>query len=312
MEKIIELLKNANSVAIFSHMSADPDAWGSVGAMKHALEEMGKQTACFLNEEVPEKFAFLGLGNVYLQPIDKHFDLALSLDVSTSDRLGVHKDYFLSHKNQIAIDHHSSRTPFANVEFVRFESANCEILLDLILQLKGEVSQKAANCLYFGLLGDTGGFANNGTTAKSFEAAAKLFNFGAQTTLISNILFKTKTLNELKMQERMISRIEIYDNVAISYITEKDKKELDMLTGKAGDLVSILKSIKGISVAAMIKQKKGKNYEISLRSDAGIDVSAVAEKFGGGGHKQAAGLGLVGSLKQVKTILLKELKQLGK
>lgn len=312
MNNIIEKIKNSKNIALFAHTNADPDALGSLGAMHLALKKIGKQCTIFLNEKTSWKFDFLSLNAKYEVEKVEEFDLLISLDVASSLRLGIYQEVFLKHNNTIAIDHHITRTEFAKIELVIDESSNCDILLDLFENMNIEIDKDIANALYLGIVGDTGGFMFSNTTPKTHLKASKLISFGAEFNKINQILFMTKSYEDVILTERVISRMEIFDNVAISYITEKDKKELKIESLNSSELVNVLKSINGIEIAILIKQIKGKNYSISLRSSENYNVADFAGKFGGGGHIRASGMTLVGSLAQVKHILKKELKTFGK
>ena len=311
MEKIIQKINNSKNIALFAHTNADPDALGSLGAMYFALKKIGKQCTIFLNEKPSWKFDFLSLQPKY-EFDGQDYDLFLSVDVSTSNRLGIFEEEFLKHQNTVAIDHHMSRTSFATLEFVDDQSSNCDILFDLFEKMQIEIDQNIANALYLGIVGDTGGFMFSNTTPQTHIHASKLVGYGADFNKINQLLFMTRDYEEVVLMQRVISRMEIFDNVAISYVTEKDKKELQIQNLNSSDLVNVIKSIKGIEIAALIKQIKGKNYSISLRSSENFDVASFASKFGGGGHIRASGMVLVGSLAQVKHILKKELIAFGK
>lgn len=311
MKKIINLIKKANNIAIFTHVNADADALGSVGALSHCLHNMGKNCDIFLNEKPSWKYNFLELKNVKCELTEK-YDLYVALDTADAKRMGVFCEEFSRQTNTVCIDHHVARKVAAQNEFVDASaSSTCEVLFDLIGELKREITPLIASCLYCGIIGDTGGFMFSNTTPKTHIISAKLIEFGAQFTLINKNLFATHTKFEIELIQKIISRMSIVDNIAISYVTEKDKRFVEDIFS-SGELTNILRSIDGIEIAVLLKQIKGRNYTISLRSNNYFDVATFASRFGGGGHVRAAGMSLVGSLNQVKKMVIEELQKFGK
>jgi phosphoesterase RecJ-like protein len=306
-------LKQAKNIALFTHPNADPDAWGSVGAMAHALIGMGKQCSIFLCEKHPPKFDFLCFPNVKYQWDNQlDFDLLVALDVSDTRRLGIYEEVFKAHQNTICIDHHASRTQVAKTELVDANaSSTCEMIFDLFEQMQIELTPAIASFLYFGIVGDTGGFMHSSTTPKTHIIASKLISLGADFVNINQKMFFTKTDLELKQMQLVLQRVERFGNIAISYVLEKDKQGSDQQFNTS-ELVNMIKCAQGVEIAALIKQVKGKNFNVSLRSSENYDVSAFAMRFGGGGHKRASGMPICGSLAQVKKLLTKELIEFAK
>ena len=185
MKNIITQLKKAKNIAIFTHVNADPDALGSVGALSHALGTLGKHCDIFLNEKPTWKFDFLSLQNVK-EEFSNSYDLFVALDVSDTKRLGVFEEGFLAQQNTICIDHHIMRNVTAKTEYVDANcSSTCEILFDLFGELKIKMNAAIAGCLYCGLIGDTGGFMFSNTTSKTHMIAADLISYGADINLIN-------------------------------------------------------------------------------------------------------------------------------
>lgn len=315
MKELIEKIQKANKIALFTHKNADPDALGSVGAFFHMMKSLNKKCTIFLNEKFEDNFEFLKLENVVFE-IGKikaeNFDLLVSLDSASSERLGIFNDFFKKHSNTIEIDHHKNRHSFAKVSLIKFYSSNVEILLELFKEMRLEISSHIATCLYTGLVGDTDGFRNGSTTALSHKNAYEMLGYGADVNLVNNAIYSSKEHADFMIIKKVIERAEFENHIAISYIREKDSKELGKEKFLTSDLVNLLGTLKDVEISALIKQDKGKNFRISLRSSKNYNVGEFCSRFGGGGHNQAAGMALVGSLKQVKHILLKELRKLEK
>lgn len=315
MKKLVEKIQKANNIALFTHKNADPDALGSIGAFFFVLKSQGKACKVFLNEKPDSNFNFLNLENVFYEISEQdknNFDLLISLDSASSERLGKFANFFAGHKNTIDIDHHKNRQSFAKEEYVKFYSSTAEVLLEVFEHIGAKLTPQIATCLFAGLVGDTDGFRNGATSSKSHQNASKLIEMGADISLVNTALFSSKSYADLMIIKRILERAEFHEHIALSYITEKDGKELEKEKFLTSDLVNLVGSLEGVEISAIIKQDKGKNFRISLRSSKNYNIGEFCSRFGGGGHNQAAGMALVGSLKQVKHILLKELKKLGK
>lgn len=311
MKEIINLIKKANKIALFTHINPDSDALGSVGALSNLLFEMNKKCDIFLVQNPTWKFDFLQLKNIKFEFVGD-YDLFIALDVSDMNRFGIFEENFKTQNNTVCIDHHAVRNAVAKNEFVNSTSSStCEILFDLIKESGHKISPLTASCLYCGIIGDTGGFMFSNTTSKTHLIASELINCGADFYNINQNLFSSHTKIELELMQKVISRMEIKDNVVMSYILTKDIKGSDDVL-HSGELINIIRSIKGVEVAILIKQVKGRNFSISLRSNNYFDVASFAGRFGGGGHVRASGMSLVGSLSQVKKILFEELQKVGK
>jgi phosphoesterase RecJ-like protein len=312
MQAIIKKINEANNIGVFTHLNADPDALGSTSAFIHVLKQLNKTYTVFLNENVEEAFEFFDIDNISLVPTSTEFDLLVSLDASSLNRLGVFSEQFENHANTIAIDHHAYRDAFGKIEHVEHLSSNCEIMLKLFKQMPVNITPHIATYLYAGLIGDTNCFRNGSTSAQSHDAAKELLLFGADFEIINRALFSSRQFSDFEILKRVIERAEFTNHIAISYITAKDNIELKREGFITGELVDILGTLKQVEISVLLKQTEGKNYRISLRSSKKYNIAAFAEKFGGGGHKQAAGMSLVGSLSQVKRLLLKELENFEK
>lgn len=311
MKKIIEMLKQANSIALFTHCNADLDAYGSVGAMYHYLKSEGKEVCIFLCEELNPKFDFLKLQDVSFTPSEKKFDLYMSLDCSTLDRIEQYSTMFKSGFS-ISVDHHFGGDVFYNLGLIDSSSAaTCEILFDFFEKNNIDISKDIATCLYMGIMGDTGCLMHDNTTSKTLNYISKLLNFGADVDCVKQLL-TTKTLQEVKAYEMIINSMHITNNIAVAVLTKKDKKKLGVDRVDTSDISNLLLSIGGVHISALLKQSDKNIWRVSLRSKKHYDVASFCKKMGGGGHKQAAGYTAIGNLAFVKKQLLENLKNIRK
>lgn len=311
MDKIIEIINTAKNIAIFTHINPDPDALGSAFGFCFAMKSLGKNCCIFFEKDLSDKFEFLDR-SLYKTNMMGEFDLAVSLDTSDSKRLGVFEEYFLSHKNTLALDHHKTHIKFSKQACVDFKMASCcELLFVLFKNMNLKLNKEIATCLYLGVSGDTGCFIHDNTTAFTHECAKYLFEAGADFSLINTKVFMNKKFEELKLMQKFISSIEIVKNIAIGQVLIKDKlcyKDSDLDTSS---FINAIRYIDGVEIAVLIKQVMRGQYKVSLRSSKKYDVSIIAEKFNGGGHKQAAGFIINKNLKKLKKEILNEVLNLG-
>ena len=310
MEKIIEKVKQANSIALFTHCNADLDAYGSVGAMYHYLKSQGKTVCIFLCEDIKSKFDFLKLENIFTEPTDQNFDLAISLDASTLDRLEQNGTFFKKFDN-VLIDHHFGGEKYSSLGYVDPQApATCEILFDMFKKIDIPITSVMATCIYMGIMGDTGCLMHDNTTSHTLKKVAELLELGADRDSVKQVLM-SKTLAEVKVYESIIKTLQIDDNIACAVLSKKDKKALGIEEiVETSDISNLLLSIEGIKISALIKQSTKNIWRVSLRAKKGFDMASFCRKFGGGGHKQAAGYTVVGNLAYIKKRLLGNLKNL--
>lgn len=310
MEKIIEKVKQANSIALFTHCNADLDAYGSVGAMYHCLKSQGKTVCIFLCEEIKRKFDFLQLENIFTEPTEQDFDLAISLDASTLDRLEQYSTFFKKFDN-VLIDHHFGGEKYYSLGYVDPQApATCDILFDMFKKFDTSITPVMATCMYMGIMGDTGCLMHDNTTPQTFKKVADLLELGADRDSVKQVLM-SKTLAEVKVYESIIKTLQIDDNIASAVLSKKDKKALGIEESiETSDISNLLLSIEGIKISALIKQSTKNIWRVSLRAKKGFDLASLCRQFGGGGHKQAAGYTAVGNLAFIKKQLLENLKKL--
>lgn len=310
MKKIIEKLTSANSIALFTHCNADLDAYGSVSALYHYLKNQGKQVCVFLCEKINSKFDFLGLENIFYEPQGK-FDLAVCVDCSSIDRIEKFGNFYKSFDN-ILIDHHAKSAKFYDYCYIDSNSpATCDIIFDLFNLCNIKITPIIATSLYMGYMGDTGCLLHDNTTSQTFKKIAKLIELDCDRLTVKEQILKSKSLEEVRLYEKLIKTLEINSTIASGYLTIKDKKELKIEENvEVGDILNLFLEINCVKVAVLFKQSTKNIYRVSLRSKKGYDISSIAIKYGGGGHKQAAGFTVVGKLQHIKRKIVGELEEL--
>lgn len=309
MHETIKRIKKAKNIAIFSHKSPDPDAVGSALALKFALEKIGKNVALFCDDELVGNYGFLnGFSEYNTKELDGN-DLYISVDVASSGLLGKFEEPFKNFSNTIKIDHHTSGEKFAQVEVVKFESACAVVIFELIQALKIKIDSNIATDLYLGICGDTGIFRNNNTDSKTFMICAKLLDLGAEYRKVYSEFFDKRTLANLLLTSNAILNSIIDDDQKYSIMsvsTDDYNKFGASESENIGNLPNAFLNC-GYKISAILKQKND-GIHCSFRSKFEFDVSKIAEKFGGGGHKNASGCLIIDTLSNAENLVEKEIR----
>ena len=311
LDNIIEVINKANKIGIFTHISPDGDAIGSSLGLYLGLKQLKKEVD-IITDEFAKCFNFLSSINEIKTTTNKKYDLAIALDCAAKNRLYDPKQSFDKSTYTIAIDHHSSNTFFAKLNYVEANSpAVCQTLAKILKRLNINMTKEIGECLIAGLITDSGGFRYDTVNNETFELASSMLDIGVE---ISDIYFKTfdlKTKSQFDLTTIAASRLKFYfkNRIALTYITQEDIKKTKAQTGEHEGIVNIGRNIEGVEVSVLIREDKDGTYKISLRSNQTIDVSEVAKALDGGGHSKAAGCTLNLPLEEVIKKLLKEIEK---
>lgn len=294
-----EIISKAKTIAIGGHVRPDGDCVGSCMAIYTYLLEnyQDKEVQVYL-EPFPETFSFLA-GTKYVQheiPRDKVYDLFISLDLSSKDRLGFSKPLLEKAKDSLCIDHHLGDHTFANHNYVIEDaSSTCELVYQLLD--KEKISKEVASALYLGIIHDTGVFRFSNTAPSTFLAASVLLEKGIDASRIITETFFRKTYEQNQVLGRCLleSRRLCEEQVIFTYMTKKMMDFYQVTTKDLDGIVNQLLETKGIKLAIFMYEVKSSEYKVSLRSADDIDANKIAMFFGGGGHKKAAGFNMCGT-----------------
>lgn len=312
IKDIAKIVKKGETIAILGHISPDMDCFGSVFSLKLSLESLGKTVDAFTDGELNEKAKKIFSGETLSTEFDyRNYDLLIIVDTPNKQRLGRYGEEVIKHKNIIKLDHHKEiENSFSKQEYVDSLSSSCsEICYLLIKELNIEMDQKIATYLYAGLSADTNSFVNTNVNINSFNMAKILCEAGANTLLVNEVMFKSKTLEEWMLDKKIYETTEIHKNYGISIIRYKDisklKGDKEGMSRYANKIVSLDCMLIGCSMT----ERNKNTYDCSFRSKKEVAVNEVAKKFGGGGHLNAAGCVVTGSLKDAKRKVEKAIKE---
>jgi phosphoesterase RecJ-like protein len=301
LERVAEEIRNGDRFLLTTHENPDGDALGSLLAVHQILDALGKDSIMFLAAKefpLPVEYRFLPLEEVFHEPpADIANRVVIFLDCGNIDRMPV--DFLKSDGIKVInVDHHHDNTRFGTINLVDVEaSCTAEIIFELAGLLGVELTPEIANALYVGLVTDTGKFMYENTDARAHRMAAALVDAGVDVNDTFRRLYEHVPLEKLKLVARALEKIELLDGgaLAVTYISGEDYR----VTGGSEELtegiIDHLRTLDGTAVAAVVRDQAETGRaarKVSLRStDGGVDVSAIARKHGGGGHRRAAGFG---------------------
>jgi len=312
---IVSGIENCKSIAILPHVQADGDAWGSCIALGIALKRLGKDIKIIAEEKIPNIYNFLPLEDVviYEGNSNHRFDMVIALDTGDTGRIGKRIDVFNSVDNTVNIDHHGTNTGFARYNYLDVNaSATGEIIYELINLLNVEIDADIATCLYVAIATDTGCFKFSNTTSKTHEIVSDLVKSGVKVAEVAQRVFDSTTKERVMLIGYAINTLELLEEGRLAFIniTNEMLKAANAKEEDCDGIVNIGRNIEGVESSVVIREKSQGEYKINLRSKSYIDVGQVAFKFGGGGHKMAAGCTIKGDLDSVKKSVYEELKRL--
>ncbi len=311
IEEVIRAINEAESFFLTSHLNPDGDAVGSLLALNCFLREQSRKTTPFLADPLPQNFGFLpNSDNILNSLIDikgRSFDMTIVVDSTDWERTGMGSDpkaaNDLNLGTVINIDHHTSNDNFGHINIVDPEkSAVGEIIYDIIAATKLPLSLDVATCLYTAIMSDTGNFTYSNTTARSFEISEKLVKIGVRPDKVAEKINENYSISRLELLRMALDTLEFSDDNTIGAITvsqqmfKKTNAGPDIIEG----FIDYPRYISGVKIAVLFRELKEGGYKVSFRSRDTLDVSRIAEYFGGGGHTNASGCTINGKLSDVK------------
>lgn len=299
---LLKTIKAADRIVLASHTHPDGDAIGSVLALGLGLNSLGKDIRFYNRDSVPYNFKFLPSAEKVSQDLfDTQADLTILLDCAEPHRIGEAFPKIGWGKNVAVIDHHKTYDPdFADVYFRDVAAAATgELVYEVLLDLGAVISLDVAKCIYCTLVTDTGSFRYSNTKKRTFEIAGDLIEIGVDPWEITSHVYESQPVERIRLLSKVLQTLEISDCGRIAFLVvqtdDLDGEDESLIDG----FINYARSINGVQVAT---QLLGANAEwrISFRSKGMIDVSEIAQVFGGGGHRNAAGCTIVGESEAVK------------
>lgn len=297
------LIDKANKVLCIAHKRPDGDALGATIAWHLALRKMEKETTMACIDEIPEKFSFLPEITKFVKDFDfREYDLIIVSDAGAHYMTRYHEiypDIFKGEVPVINIDHHHSNDNFGICNIVDPASASTTVIQFKLFEFCGiPITPRMATAMLCGIYNDTGSLMHSNTNLEVFEISARLMELGGKVHIIAKNLFRTMPVSTLKLWGRVLENARINDEgVTISVVTWRDFEECGAEPDEISGVIDFMNSVPGAKYACLLNEDKNGKIKGSFRTQRDdIDLSELASKFGGGGHKKAAGFILSGRL----------------
>lgn len=319
LARVAEALAGRERFVVTTHENPDGDALGSLVATHAVLGELGKESSMFLAGRVPfpQEYRFMPLDSVARGAApDMEGRALVAVDCANEKRLGAAHEALLAAADfVINIDHHHDNSRFGDVNLIVPDASSTgEILRDVIRELGVALTPAIAEALYIAIVTDTGRFQYSNTSAKSLRLAAELVEAGADVHRIFQGVYENVAFAKLKLLARALEHAQVFQDgrVIVSHLERSDFSEAGAEEPFSEGIIDYLRAVEGAEMAALIREPptpNGPKRRVSLRTtERDVDVSAIARKSGGGGHRQAAGFSSEGSVGEITDFIQREFR----
>jgi phosphoesterase RecJ-like protein len=313
---VADAIRSNDRFLLVAHENPDGDALGSILGMSHALDALGKESVMYVAGDLalPQEYSFMDLGELRRKlPNDASERIVFALDCANASRTGLQPEFLSTAPLLIDVDHHHDNTRFGHVNLIVPDASSTgEIVRDLLTELGVAVTPAIAEALYVALVTDTGRFQYANTTPKSLRLAAELVEAGVDAHRVFQGIYESVEFSKLKLLAKVLERAELYEGgrLVVSHLVREDFNQLGVGEEYAEGIIDYLRAVDGTDMAATIREPPepaGADRRISMRAASDeLDVSAIARKRGGGGHRQAAGFSTSESIDEIKAFLREE------
>src|SRR5215204_2916679 len=305
---VVDAIRAHDRFVLTTHENPDGDALGSLLAAKLAFDQLGKDSVMVLHGDspLPQEYAFMPLDDLQRRwPDDVSERVLVALDCANESRIG-DPEVLGRVPLSIDIDHHHDNTRFGQINLIVPDASSTgEVLRDLLGELGVELTPDIAEALYIALVTDTGRFQYTNTTPKALRLAAELVEAGADVHRVFQGVYESVQFAKLKLLARALERAQVYEGgaVVVSYLLRNDFGDVGAAEPYSEGIIDFLRAVEGAEMAAMIREpprSEGPARRVSVRaSNDELDVSAIARKADGGGHRQAAGFSSDDSVEEI-------------
>jgi len=303
LQEAIAFIQGYSSYLVVAHENPDGDAISSCAAMSWLLEQYGKQVTIVNQSELPGRLSYLYHYEDIVQydvNAELQFDAVIALDCADASRLGDVMALIQERKAPLLnIDHHATNNGFGTVNVIRSDAAaTVEIIYDIIKQTSFTPNLACAKALYSGLLTDTGGFRYSNTSPAVMSMASELLSLGVSAYELADHLLEKMTMGRLKLLQAALARITFNEEQTIGWVTimKDDIRNCGAVNEDIEGIVNYILNVEGVEVGILFKESDTGVVKASIRSKGKVNVSEVAQSFGGGGHVRAAGCRLTSNM----------------
>jgi phosphoesterase RecJ-like protein len=312
IQEIGRFILDHDHFLISSHSRPDGDSIGTQLALAEGLEQLGKSAEIANRDPYPPNYRVLpGIEKIHLEnPSSNSYDGLIVLECNNLERTGVEglPDTFV-----VNIDHHPSNDQFGDLNWVDpSASAVAELIYELLVHLGVKITPEIATNLYVAILTDTGSFQFSNTSHRTFQIVSELVKAGASPSEIAQMILQRQSRSRIRLLGVLLHSMEFNTEGTIAWISllKSTIKEIGASPEDTEGLVNYPLSVEGVELSAFFREERHDTFRISLRSKGDLDVGSVAEEFGGGGHRNAAGLTLTGSYVEVMHQVVNRLESL--
>ncbi len=313
LSAVADALRANDRFVVVSHENPDGDSLGSLLAMTLALRQLGKDAVMYLSGDtpLPREYAFMPFEDLERHvPSDIADRVLVAVDCAKADRIGPDPGLLMDAKLKLDIDHHHDNSRFGDLNLIVAEASSTgEVLRDVFRELGVEITPDIAEPLYIALVTDTGRFQYTNTTPKALRLAAELVEAGADVHEVFQQVYESVQFAKLKLLARALERAQVLEGgrIVVSYLLRNDFSEVGAVEAYSEGIIDYLRAVEGSELAALIREpprEDGPTRRVSLRSSVDeLDVSEIARRFDGGGHRQAAGFSSDLSVDEITAIV---------
>ncbi len=297
LSQVVELIENNNVYAITTHVRPDGDGIGSSLGLYWLLESLGKNVEVIVRDSVPNSYNQLpGAENIRIvSEIDRNYDAVFVIECSDIDRPGIKG---LKKQLVVNIDHHATSEHFGTINWIdSTASAVGEMIYNLCKAIGGRITKEIAECIYLALVTDTGSFHFPNTTERTLKVASELVKVGVKPADISRAVYNSFSWSRVELMHRVLATVKRSENGKIAWMRQslEMKKSAEAVDGDNSGFVNIPLMAKEVQAVSYMREVRPNIFRVSLRSKGDLNIARVAEQFGGGGHKNAAGFRIEGN-----------------
>lgn len=301
-KKILE----AKDIVIASHINPDGDSIGSLLSLGLGIEKLGKRVYMICQDDIPKRYDFLPGANRIIKKVKKRCDLAIAVDCSNKEILGKTYNIFKRARCILAIDHHEFRRPFGNIRLIDVKAAAVgELIYTLLDKLGVDITSRIAQNILTSIIVETNSFKLPNIRSFTFDVCAELMKKNIDFYHLADKVYWSITRESTVLSGICLSRCKFLKNGKIAWSIVR-KKDFYKTKGKDEDVDAVanqIRSIKGVKIAVLFREKDKKQLRVSLRSKGKINVASVTEAYGGGGHFDIAGCYIPNNSKSVRKFL---------
>lgn len=298
-----EAVMGAASIVLVTHVSPDGDAIGSLLGLANFLRDQGKKVVAAVDGGVPDFLEFLPGSDKVLSKL-KHgkFDVMVSLDSSDEERTGVAGVYGRAKSGKVInLDHHPTNTMFGDIYLVEPTAVSAtQIVFEWLMTMEKPLTKEVAVPLLTGLVTDTMGFRTSNVNAQTLNVAQQLMSAGASLSEVTYRALSSTPYSIIELWKQAFSSIQLHGAIIAATVTQENLKAARLIEVTDGGLVGLLATVNEAMIAVVYKELDANRVELSFRSKPGYDVGSVAFGLGGGGHRQASGATIPGTLAEAQ------------